>query len=353
MADIVRPIEPFELTQGFGDNYESYKQFGLKGHNGWDIKTKYPDTPQGFRDILASCYMQFYRQGFEGDKVGYGLFFETVAQLYSTWKLTFAHCKSVHSFTSKNEGESMGISDNTGNSTGSHLHLTVKRIKIVNGQHQVQDYNNGYFGAVNPQEFFDEVRKWKKEKGSTQPPKQEVTMTISEQLYGQLVDGASTRKDLALWIKNELGGQGFDDPDKTPLDKFKSYINGLRSRITDLENQLSDKIKELAIANTEIKNQKDKVANVEAECQRKLDIEKARYDKLKETVPDTSKLEGYYKGQISELQDKLREAQKNTGLKDLQIAELTEDLRLCKSGVAEKPQNPIQSLVDLIKKLLG
>ena len=61
----------------------------------------------------------------------------------------------------KNEGESMAISDNTGFSTGSHLHLTTKRIKMVRGKVVVLDHGNGYFGAVNPQEFFDEVREAK------------------------------------------------------------------------------------------------------------------------------------------------------------------------------------------------
>lgn len=154
---MIHPIQPFQLTQGYGENPANYKQFGLAGHNGWDYKTKFPDTPQGYRDILSVYKQTFYKRGNEGTK-GYGIYFETTCQLKSLWKLTYAHCLNVDTFVEKVEGQRMATSDSTGNSSGSHLHFTVKRIKIVNGVHQVQNYNNGYFGAVNPQEFFDELK---------------------------------------------------------------------------------------------------------------------------------------------------------------------------------------------------
>jgi hypothetical protein len=169
MADITRPIEPFYITQGFGVNPQNYAQFGLKGHNGWDIRTKYDDSPLGKRNILASWLMEFYRQGNEGTK-GYGKFFEVVVKMKRTWKLTYAHCDSIQTFKTKKEKQTMAVSDNTGNSTGSHLHLTVKRIKInTDGSHTVLNYSNGYFGAVNPQEFFDELRETKNEQNGVPP----------------------------------------------------------------------------------------------------------------------------------------------------------------------------------------
>jgi hypothetical protein len=161
MADIIRPIEPFELTQEFGVNPKDYARFGLKGHNGWDLKTKWPDTPKGQRYILSPWKSQFYARGNEGND-GFGIYFETITVLKNIYKLTFAHCLSVESFTQRNEGEAMGISDNTGNSTASHLHLTVKRGKMNAGKFVSDNQNNGYFGAINPQEFFDELREFKK-----------------------------------------------------------------------------------------------------------------------------------------------------------------------------------------------
>ena len=162
MSDIIRPIEPFQLTQGFGGNYEAYKKYGLKGHSGWDFKTKLDDTPKGFRYILASWLSKHYKTEDQGSK-GFGKYFEVIVQLKNTWKLTYAHCKSIEAFTTKTEGEHMAISDSTGNSTGNHLHLTVKKGKLITGVFQHDNPNNGYFGAINPQLFFDELRAFKKE----------------------------------------------------------------------------------------------------------------------------------------------------------------------------------------------
>lgn len=179
-SDIYRVIEPFNLTQGFGDNPAAYKKFGLAGHNGWDHRTKVTEditlangrvvkaTPNGKRDLIATWFLNLYKIGFDPD--GYGTYFEVLVQLYSTWKITYGHCTSVHSWQVRSEGDAMATSGSTGNSTGDHVHETVKRIKIVNGTHEVQNYNNGYFGAVNPQEFYNELRKWKIEKGTTPSP---------------------------------------------------------------------------------------------------------------------------------------------------------------------------------------
>lgn len=160
MGDIVTPIVPFELTQGFGGNAAAYAKFGLAGHNGWDFKTKFNDTPKGQRYILASWLSKFYAKGDEGTG-GYGKYFQVLVQLQNLYQLTYAHCFSIEAFKEKTEGDHMAISDNTGNSTGAHCHFTVKRGKVVNGVFQADNYNNGYFGAIEPQIFFDELRKAK------------------------------------------------------------------------------------------------------------------------------------------------------------------------------------------------
>ncbi len=203
MTDIVRPIEPFELTQLFGVNPDSYRRFGLAGHNGWDLRTKFSDTPQGHRNILASWFSEFYSRGDEGND-GFGKYFEVIVKLKSTWKLTYAHCLSIESFSKKNEGEIMAISNSTGNSTGDHLHITVKRGSLNNGKFVSENYNNGYFGAVNPQEFFDELREFKKT-AATQPTSPQITtQTKIPQVYDWEVQKIRSEIDRIPGLENDL-----------------------------------------------------------------------------------------------------------------------------------------------------
>lgn len=179
-SDIYRVIEPLIINQGFGENPASYKRFGLAGHNGWDYKTKILEdivlangravkaTPTGKRALISPWFSSLYKIGFDAD--GFGNYFEVLIQLYSLWKVTYAHCTTIKDQKQFSEAEEMAVSGSTGNSTGDHVHETVKRIQIVNGAHQVLNYNNGYFGAVNNQEFYDELRKYKKEFGNIPSP---------------------------------------------------------------------------------------------------------------------------------------------------------------------------------------
>lgn len=284
MADIVRPIEPFELTQGFGENPASYAKFGLAGHNGWDFRTKFPDTPEGRRYILASWLMEFYRQG--TDPTGYGLFFETVVRLKSIWKLTFGHCHSIEQFTTKNEGDHMAISDNTGNSTGSHLHLTCKRIKIENGVHVVQNYNNGYFGAVNPQEFFDELRAYKLA-GGKPPETGGLMVQVDDKVYMTLIDKCNNRDQLYDYLGVPR------DPVEATIDKPKAVIEGYKNLATGLQRQLAE-------AQTKLQNKVDELLRVQQTADVSAKTLEARIDALQEAEKAWIKEKGVLEGLIEQ-----------------------------------------------------
>lgn len=349
MADIIRPIEPFELTQSFGENPAAYARFGLKGHNGWDFKTKFPDTPNGFRNILASWLCKFYTQGNEGND-GYGLYFETIIQLYNTWKLTFGHCNTIESFQTKNEGETMAISDNTGNSTGSHLHLSVKKGSLSNGKFNVENYNNGYFGAIEPQIFFDELRKYKKEHGTTPAPEGCLVPNTPEwrQKYEVLVGGATKWAD-ALKIL-EIA----DDPTTTPSDKIKSVVAGYKSRETDLKNQLGEKQTQLDTANQEIKNRTEQVSRLEKAVLEKEKYYKDLLDALKKDIKNLPEIVRVAEGRVKVLEEELDEASKAKGRALLEAQTAKSQLEACQKGQLPAPTKNLIStaigfLIDLIK----
>lgn len=304
MADIIRPIEPFQLTQGFGENPASYAKFGLAGHNGWDLRTKHPDTPDGKRDILASWLMEFYRRG--SDPTGYGIFFETICRLKRTWKLTFGHCDHVLDFKTKRAGETMAISDNTGNSTGSHLHLTVKPIRIENGQHINLEQNNGYFGAINPQEFFDELRQYIKE-GGTMPGE---IMQIEVKDYERLRTGSESYDKTVRYLEIETA-----DPTLTPFEKVQQVIQGIRSRGTDLQNQLNTAL-------AEVKNRVEQVGRLNDQLLEEQKLRKALTDAQNTNASEHQKTVGLLQGRIDTLQSQVDTLAKEKGGLNGEIATL-------------------------------
>lgn len=65
----------------------------------------------------------------------------------------------VREYKFVNKGDYIGLTGNTGKyTTGPHLHFGIKRIyKNANWQvREVLDYNNGYFGAIDPQPYFED-----------------------------------------------------------------------------------------------------------------------------------------------------------------------------------------------------
>jgi hypothetical protein len=147
------------------------------------------------------------------------------------------------------------------------------------------------------------------------------------------------------WIKIVgylLGAE--TDPKATTFESCQSVVAGFKSTQTDLKTRLDMAIGELATATVEIQNQKDKLANIEAKCQRDLQTQKAEYEAKISAMPDIKKLEGQYKGTINDLEGKLRESQKTVGLRDLEIAELKGEIPKAKL---------FDSIINLIKKLLG
>lgn len=120
----------YRLTQGFGENPAIYAQFGLKGHNGidWGLPSGTP--------VLA---MESGTARVLEDLAGYGHYIEVTGR----YKIAYAHLQKALIFSGPvNEGQAIGISDNSGFSTAPHLHITVKPIP--------QNNNNGYFGATDP-----------------------------------------------------------------------------------------------------------------------------------------------------------------------------------------------------------
>lgn len=127
------------ITQLFGENPERYKQWGFPGHNGVDY-----GVPNG-TPISAAVSGTVAAVAFENG--GYGNYVKLShmdgSRPYFTY---YAHLASaaVSPGQKVKAGATIGFSNNTGASTGPHLHFGVK----IDGQ------NPAYKGYVDPMPLF-------------------------------------------------------------------------------------------------------------------------------------------------------------------------------------------------------
>ena len=117
----VWPTEHLRINQYFGVNPQNYAQFGLPGHEGIDIK-----APTGSR-IFCVAPGEVVRVRTTPTGHNYGI--HVKVDHSDGFQTTYAHMQQA--LVSLGQivpaGAVLGLADNTGNSFGSHLHLTLKQ----------------------------------------------------------------------------------------------------------------------------------------------------------------------------------------------------------------------------------
>ncbi len=113
------PVGVGWVTQWFGEHPEWYERYGLAGHNGLDYAVPV-DTP-----VLAA-HEGVVETG--DDPVGYGLYVRVINGYAVT---IYAHLSAVTVKDGERvtPGQQLGLSGNTGNSTGPHLHFGLKWVR--------------------------------------------------------------------------------------------------------------------------------------------------------------------------------------------------------------------------------
>ena len=114
------PTEFRSINQYFGANPQSYAQFGLPGHEGIDIM-----APSGSKVFAAAPgTVKMVRQNPEGHNYGKHVRIEHV----DGYETIYAHLQDINVQQGQvvEAGSQIGLADNSGNSFGSHLHLTLK-----------------------------------------------------------------------------------------------------------------------------------------------------------------------------------------------------------------------------------
>lgn len=116
------PVDSRRVNQFFGENPESYRPFGLAGHEGLDLFAL-----SGANIYAAASGVVTQSEHPSGHPYGLQvrLKHEVNGKVYHT---IYAHLSETRVRVDQrvSAGDLIGLADNTGNSFGSHLHLTLK-----------------------------------------------------------------------------------------------------------------------------------------------------------------------------------------------------------------------------------
>lgn len=157
--DLFYPIRPNTETQGFGSNPDYYKSnYGVAGHNGIDFVAAHGDPVYAAHDGI--CYPEIDNSGGNGvvirtqERFEYGALNVFYKSIY--WHLVKAD-SVVHYGQIVKAGDLIGYADNTGKTTGDHLHFGLKPCdwNETEWTWYNTEQSNGYNGAIDPTPYFN------------------------------------------------------------------------------------------------------------------------------------------------------------------------------------------------------
>jgi len=139
------------VSQKFGENPEMYDQFGLTAHDGQDYGVPVGTPVYAPMDGIVKVK--------DSKGKGYGLHVR-IRNSFKALEVVLAHLNEVKVKDGDKVmmGDLIGLSGNSGYSTGPHLHEGMRRLIEKEGgsiwQWAVRDYSNGYFGYFDHSKFI-------------------------------------------------------------------------------------------------------------------------------------------------------------------------------------------------------
>lgn len=140
------PTDFRTITQDFDKNPDAYKPYGLPAHEGIDIKALLNSPYYAMADGVV-IWASKYRMSQPTSKSAYG---NHMVIDHGEFTTLYAHGKGDYQFSigdSVKAGDILDYSGNSGNSTGAHLHITMK---VKTGE-QIVSIHGGKF----PKNYVD------------------------------------------------------------------------------------------------------------------------------------------------------------------------------------------------------
>src|SRR3990167_7265792 len=232
-------IGDFPLSQGWAARPSVYKKFGQAGHNGWDFVM--PNGTLVVSPADGECLLVAEGRK-NGELVGFGRYCKILHKQGSQYFVTvYAHLQSVE--TSKGQKvikhQLLAKSDNNGFSSAPHLHFGVYLSDSAGNKAET----NLFGGYHDPGD--EKLITWKIEN-----PKEPVSVVQSDSLDEAVREIASLKNQVAVY-KQQL--QDLAQKLGTGTD-FADIVGGVK-KITDLEDQLNQKQRDLDSTNAKTAQQ--------------------------------------------------------------------------------------------------
>jgi hypothetical protein len=150
------PTEFRQINQYFGQNPHNYAQFGLPGHEGLDLM-----APTGSK-IFAVAPGTVRVVHTQANTHNYGI--HVRVDHADGWQTIYGHMQQATARVGQTvkAGDQLGLADNTGNSFGSHLHLTLKR---QNSSYTDKTGTKWPFNIFDPTPFLLPLLGWQRPAG--------------------------------------------------------------------------------------------------------------------------------------------------------------------------------------------
>lgn len=169
------------------------------------------------------------------------------------------------------------------------------------------------------------------------------TVAVDSRVFPVIVHGSGE------WDKSVGEYLPGNDPRETNFPDIQRVVNGYKSDATASKTRANELESKLSIANTEITNLNDKVANIESKCQRDIELKNAEIIALKQAQPNIDKLKSEYLSKIGVLEEDLRDLQKANGIQSTKITELETKLKQAQND--GETLNAFEKLIQYVKRI--